>query len=87
MPVEPVPIDQERLNSAVGNFLGGRAVLAGRLVLIGDRFGLYEAIAEHGPLSAEELARRTQTHERYVRGGLRTTPLRMRHLRCGEPAF
>ena len=68
MTVEPLSIDQERLNSAVGKFLGDAgAALSGALVLIGDRLGLYKALAEQGPLSAEELARRTQTHERYVR--------------------
>lgn len=37
------------------------------LVLIGDKLGLYQALAAHNPLSAEELAEKTGTHERYVR--------------------
>jgi SAM-dependent methyltransferase len=36
-------------------------------VYIGDRLGLYRALAEHGPLSPRELARHTGTHERYAR--------------------
>ena len=36
-------------------------------VYIGDRLGLYEALAEHGALSAGELAARTATNERYAR--------------------
>jgi 2-polyprenyl-3-methyl-5-hydroxy-6-metoxy-1,4-benzoquinol methylase len=36
------------------------------LVVIGDRLGLYRALAE-GPATSAELARRTSTHERYVR--------------------
>jgi SAM-dependent methyltransferase len=36
------------------------------LVVIGDRLGLYRAMAGAGPLSAEELARRTGTDARYV---------------------
>src|SRR5688572_10890172 len=35
--------------------------------MIGDRLGLYDALAEAGPLTSAELARRTGTVERYVR--------------------
>src|SRR5215813_13655318 len=34
---------------------------------IGDRLGLYQALGERGPLTSEELADATSTHERYVR--------------------
>jgi SAM-dependent methyltransferase len=34
---------------------------------IGDRLGLYQALADNGPLSAAELASKTDTSERYVR--------------------
>jgi SAM-dependent methyltransferase len=37
------------------------------LVWIGDRLGLYRALAEGGDLTSKELAARTHTHERYVR--------------------
>jgi hypothetical protein len=37
------------------------------LVLIGDRLGLYRALATHGPLMSTQPAARTETHERYVR--------------------
>jgi SAM-dependent methyltransferase len=36
-------------------------------VHIGDRLGLYRALAEGGPATSTELASRTGTHERYVR--------------------
>jgi SAM-dependent methyltransferase len=36
-------------------------------VYLGDRLGLYQALATHGPASSAELAARTGTHERYVR--------------------
>ena len=36
-------------------------------IYIGDRLGLYRALAEGGPSTAAELAARTNTHERYVR--------------------
>jgi SAM-dependent methyltransferase len=43
------------------------AVLAGSMVVIGDRLGLYRAMAGAGPISSEELAQQTGTTERYVR--------------------
>ena len=36
-------------------------------VYIGDRLGLYAALAERGPATSAELAEATGTHERYVR--------------------
>jgi len=43
------------------------ATLNAALVVMGDKLGLYRALAAHGPLSAAELANRTGTAERYVR--------------------
>src|SRR5579871_2917047 len=65
---QPPEIDADRLNAAIGRFLGdvGGAV-TGALVLIGDRLGLYKALAQAGPLTSSELATRTKTHERYIR--------------------
>jgi SAM-dependent methyltransferase len=39
---------------------------------VGDRLGLYRAMADAQPVSAAELAARTSTHERYVREWLNT---------------
>ena len=36
-------------------------------IYIGDRLGLYRALAEGGPATSAELALRTGTHERYIR--------------------
>lgn len=36
-------------------------------IYIGDRLGLYRALAEGGPATSQELAQRTNTHERYIR--------------------
>jgi hypothetical protein len=36
-------------------------------IYIGDRLGLYRALAEGGPATSTELAGRTNTHERYIR--------------------
>ena len=36
------------------------------LVIIGDKLGLYKAMADSRPVSPEELASRTGTAERYI---------------------
>src|SRR6478672_6415206 len=43
------------------------ALLGGALVVIGDKLGLYRAMAGSGPLTAAEIAEHTGTVERYVR--------------------
>ena len=43
-------VDQERLNSFLGRMLGDMgATLSAALVVIGDRLGLYKALAERRP--------------------------------------
>jgi SAM-dependent methyltransferase/predicted transcriptional regulator len=37
------------------------------MIYVGDRLGLYRALADGGPATSVELARATGTHERYVR--------------------
>jgi SAM-dependent methyltransferase len=60
-------VDTEKLNAFVGQFVGdlGAAVHTG-MVVIGEKLGLYKALAE-GPMNSSELANKTQTDERYVR--------------------
>src|SRR5438309_9661759 len=61
-------IDQKRLNDFMGKMLNDMGAAAtGALVVIGDRLGLYKALADAGPLDAAGLAARTGTAERYVR--------------------
>ena len=43
------------------------AALGAALVVLGDKLGLYKAMAGAGPLTPAELAQRTGTTERYVR--------------------
>ena len=43
------------------------ALLGGAMVVIGDKLGLYRAMAGSGPLTAAEIAEHTGTAERYVR--------------------
>jgi len=60
------------LDDLLARFVGdlGATVAAGNVVL-GDRLGLYRALAGAGPLTSSELAARTATSERYVREWLR----------------
>ena len=60
-------IDTEKLNSFLGRFVGdlGASVHSG-MVVIGERLGLYKALAE-GPVNSAELGAKTGTDERYVR--------------------
>jgi SAM-dependent methyltransferase len=60
-------VDQRRdalVERLFGATLGAMDVLA---VYLGDRLGLYQALADRGALTSSELAEATGTHERYVR--------------------
>jgi len=60
-------LDMDKLNAFVGQFVGdlGAAVHTG-MVVIGERLGLYKALAS-GSMTSHELAAKTKTDERYVR--------------------
>ncbi len=64
-------IDNDKLHEFLGKFVTdlGATAAAGNAV-IGDRLGLYKALAD-GPASADELAARTQTNPRYIAEWLR----------------
>jgi SAM-dependent methyltransferase len=64
-------IDEDTLMALVGQFVGdlGATMAAGN-VLVGERLGLYRALAE-GPTGARGLAERTSTDARYVEEWLR----------------
>jgi len=60
--------DEAKLMELVGKCVGDfGALLSGTLVSIGDRLGLFKAIAAAGEVTPAELAKRTGTSERYVR--------------------
>lgn len=61
-------IDQTRVEQFVGHVVQeAGAALNTALVALGDRLGLYRAMADGTPITSAELAEATGTHERYVR--------------------
>ena len=61
-------VDMDKLMEFVFRVVGEiGATLNTALVVMGDRLGLYRALAGAGPTSAADLAERTGTAERYVR--------------------
>jgi 2-polyprenyl-3-methyl-5-hydroxy-6-metoxy-1,4-benzoquinol methylase len=61
-------MDEDKLMQFVGQAVGDiGAMLGGSMVVIGDKLGLYRAMAGAGSLTPAELADATGTSERYVR--------------------
>ena len=61
-------IDTDKLNAFMGKMLVDvGAAMSASLMLIGDKLGLYKALARGGPMSSAELAKATSMTERYVR--------------------
>ncbi|TQM17980.1 methyltransferase family protein [Pseudoxanthomonas sp. 3HH-4] len=60
-------IDNDRLNTFLSRAVGDLgAAISATLMLVGDRLGLYRALAV-SPATPADLAQRTHTHERYIR--------------------
>jgi hypothetical protein len=55
----------KKMAEHVFNVLGGALVPA--MIYLGDRMGLYQALNGAGPVTSEELARKTGLHERWIR--------------------
>jgi 2-polyprenyl-3-methyl-5-hydroxy-6-metoxy-1,4-benzoquinol methylase len=68
MAVEAQAVNMDKLMAFLHQVVGelGATVNAG-LIVIGDRLGLYKAMAGAGPISSSELAEKTSTSERYIR--------------------
>jgi SAM-dependent methyltransferase len=68
MTTTSTPIDQGRLDALLGRFVEDfGAAVSFPLIVIGERLGLYKAMADGEPVTSDELAARTDTAERYVR--------------------
>ena len=61
-------IDQDKLDQFMGQFVGDLgACITAPLIVIGDKLGLYKAMADGEPVTPAELAERTGCRERYIR--------------------
>lgn len=64
----PQPINPAKLHEFVMKAVGEMgAAMNAALIVIGDKLGLYKAMAGAGPMTSQELAAKTGTTERYVR--------------------
>ena len=70
-------MDEAKLNDFLGKAVGDMgAAMSAVLVLIGDKLGLYRAMAGAGPLTAAEVARRALPGGRAPpRGGRNRSPI------------
>src|SRR6201995_6186366 len=61
-------VNPDKLNAFMGKMVSdvGSAMNAS-LILVGEKLGLYKALAAKGPMDSTELAKATGTSERYVR--------------------
>ncbi|MBY3054394.1 class I SAM-dependent methyltransferase [Rhizobium laguerreae] len=60
--------DMQKLDALVGRLVGDvGAAMSGALVVLGDKVGLFKAMADGTPMSVQDLAAKTGVKERYVR--------------------
>jgi hypothetical protein len=61
-------IDRSKLEEFMMKAVGDMASsLGAMMIILGDRLGLYKAMAKSGPITSEELSTQTNTAERYIR--------------------
>ncbi|MGB8522394.1 MAG: methyltransferase domain-containing protein [Candidatus Acidiferrales bacterium] len=64
----PQPVNEAKLHEFVMKAVGEMgAAMNAALIIIGDKLGLYKAMAWAGPMTSAEVAAKTKTTERYVR--------------------
>jgi 2-polyprenyl-3-methyl-5-hydroxy-6-metoxy-1,4-benzoquinol methylase len=67
-PIGSQEINEDKMNQFLGKVVGDfGAALSTSLAYVGQKLGLYKAMAEAGPSTPTELAQKTNTNERYVR--------------------
>jgi SAM-dependent methyltransferase len=65
--MEDATLNEEKLNEFMGKVICDMgAAISGALIVVGDRLGLFKALAENGAMDAAGLATATGTHSRYV---------------------
>ncbi|WP_415281725.1 class I SAM-dependent methyltransferase [Candidatus Nitrososphaera sp. FF02] len=61
-------VDETKLNEFIGKVIGDMGGAMGALLaFVGDRLGLYRAMAGAGPMTAEALAKKTDTNPRMIK--------------------
>jgi SAM-dependent methyltransferase len=72
MAISAANIDEAKLEAFMGQAVTDMgAIISAPLFLIGEKLGLYKAMAGAGPLTSQEVAERAGAAERYVREWLR----------------
>jgi 2-polyprenyl-3-methyl-5-hydroxy-6-metoxy-1,4-benzoquinol methylase len=67
-PVQSVEINEDKMHEFLGKVVGDfGASLGSSLAYLGQKLGLYKAIAVAGSVTPAELAQKTNTNERYVK--------------------
>ena len=62
------PVNETKLHEFMMKAVGEMgAAMNAALILVGDKLGIYKAMAGAGLMTSEEIAVKTKTHERYVR--------------------
>ncbi len=63
-----MPLNETKLNELLGKVVTEMGAAAnGPLITIGDKLGLFKSLAKSGPMTSGQLAKATNTAERYVR--------------------
>jgi 2-polyprenyl-3-methyl-5-hydroxy-6-metoxy-1,4-benzoquinol methylase len=66
--MELLQLDEKKLHEFLGKMVTEMGAAAnGALIILGDKLGLYKALAANGPMNSQQLADTTGTTERYVR--------------------
>src|ERR1700747_3845780 len=65
---DKVSLNPDALNQLLGQMINDLgASVNGALVVLGDRLGIYTALADIGPATSQQLAKKTNLHERQLR--------------------
>ena len=67
-PIKSIEINEDKMHQFLGKVVGDfGAALGSSLAYIGQKLGLYKALAELGSATPGELAKKTNTKERYIK--------------------
>jgi hypothetical protein len=65
---DKVSLNPDALNQLLGQMINDLgASVNGALVVLGDKLGIYTALADIGPATSQQLAKKTDLHERQLR--------------------